>query len=200
MLQLTACPSKSRKNRSLSVADTSSSPGKPEAPPLRLVIHNVNKRTTNKQVRAGAARLCRSWHGGASISNFEVDARVFLCSRPYLSPAITAWAAHTVSGLFRAARDRFLDRTHFLETQGHAASIALQLVCVLLNQSFHQFTVLLATGGWRREKNYRHMTTERCSLLAGAPGLNKSSSPSLDLRLDQPLSQRQRPTGALGSG
>ena len=39
---------------------------------------------------------------------------------------------------------------------------------------------------------------ERCSQLAGALGLNKCSSPPLDLRLDQPLSRFQRPTGAFG--
>ena len=53
MPQLTACPSNSRKHRSPSVAGTKPSPGKPEAPPLRLVIRKVNKRKDHAAAPAG---------------------------------------------------------------------------------------------------------------------------------------------------
>jgi hypothetical protein len=64
-------------------------------------------------------------------------------------------------------------------------------------QSIFSSVHRVARNGWlEKREEYRHMPTQRCSLLAEAPGLNKCSSPPLDLRLDQPLSRRQRPTGA----
>ena len=61
---------------------------------------------------------------------------------------------------------------------------------VALNQSFHQYTVLLATGGWRRvkKKGTRRGRTRVALLDTGL----RDVLAVVDLRFDQPLSRNQR--------
>jgi hypothetical protein len=93
---------------------------------------------------------------------------------------------------------RSLCRSHLIFGNPRACSQYCTTAGLHAPQSIFSSVHRVACNGWlEKREEYRHVMRERCSLLAGAPGLNKCSSPPLDLRLDQPLSRRQRPTGAL---